>query len=315
MGNWWHFKNWFRVGNRISWKLNFYTLTGYLYFFKPFHHEFFYRQAEKKHAFIIKSLEHDFASIIDKYRNVPEPEAYIPNETIWTLWWQGVEAAPPLVKACIRQMQEQGRKVIIITKDNYSEYVTVPEYILDKQRKGYMSLAHLSDVIRYTLLTMYGGLWLDSTIFIAGPIPERAFKDRLFTLHTRYAKNPYVQHNLYHIFVFGTCRKEKLVSFITEMFHAYWKEKDTIIDYLMLDYLVMLAYRNFPDIRNEIDSLTYTSERLYDLVGMLNKPYQEEEFGKLKAECTFSKLNWHPKYKTEVKGIPTYYQKLIENVE
>ena len=73
----------------------------------------------------------------------------------------------------------------------------------------------------------------------------------------------------------------------------------------------MVAYRNFPDIKEEIDNLPYSSERLYDLVHLLSKPYSDIEFEKLQKECMFSKLDWHKKYKTSIKGKETFYSHLI----
>ena len=121
-----------------------------------------------------------------------------------------------------------------------------------------------------------------------------------------------MQHNLFHGFIIGSQKKGKLVSFVKEMFFEYWKKHDTLVDYLMIDYLIMLAYQEFPDIKKEIDGLDYSSERLYDLVNMLSKPYNEADFIKLKEECIFSKLDWHRKYKEEADNRPTFYSVLIK---
>lgn len=315
MSNMWFVKNWFRVGNKISWRLSFYTLGGFLYLYEPLRFEIFYKAAEKKHAFILNSLETDFAYVIDKYRRVKDPEEKKRRRTVWTLWWQGEETAPALVKACLKKFRENCEEVVVLTKDNIGEYITLPDYILKKKDEGIITFAQLSDIIRFALLEKYGGLWLDSTIYLSARLPEEAFTGNLYTLHTNYSKNAFVQHNLYHGFVFGSVRHGKLSSFIKEMFFEYWKQKDVLIDYLMIDYLIMIAYRNFPEVKEEIDNLHFTSERLYDLVGLLNEPYDADEFKKLEAECLCSKLNWHPKYKTTAKGRQTYYAHLVEAVE
>lgn len=314
MSNWWHIRNWFRVGNKISWRLNFYTLGGFLYLYKPFKKEFFYKCAEKKHAFIISSLERDFKDIIDKYRDIEEPRQLNRRNTVWTLWWQGLDSAPTLVKACICEMKKHADDVVVITKDNINDYIKLPDYILKKHESGVVSFAQLSDIIRFTLLKKYGGLWLDSTIYLSNSIPERAFKDPFFSLHTHYEKNAFVQHNLYHGFVIGSAQDCKLVSFVRDMFFEYWKRKDVLIDYLMIDYLIMIAYRNFDDIRAEIDNLEYTSERLYDLVHLLNCQFKEDDFKELMDDCTFSKLDWHPEYRIECDGKKTYYSYVTRDV-
>ena len=66
MGNMWHVKNWFRVGHNISWPLNFHTLFGFLGLSLPC--RFFFREAERKHAFILSYLRRELPDVIEKYR-------------------------------------------------------------------------------------------------------------------------------------------------------------------------------------------------------------------------------------------------------
>jgi hypothetical protein len=40
---------------------------------------------------------------------------------------------------------------------------------------GKMTVTHFSDILRFNLLKNNGGLWLDATIFVNKPIPEKYF--------------------------------------------------------------------------------------------------------------------------------------------
>lgn len=317
MSNMWHVKNWFRVGKNISWALNFHTLFGFLFLTKPT--KFFYKQAEKKHEFVLSYLRRELKDVIDEYkdyREVEPAENIADNRIIWTLWWQGEENAPPLVKACINSMKKNanGANVIVITKDNYENYVTIPSYIFDKHEKGYICNAVLSDIIRFHLLEKYGGLWLDATILVSSPISREYYGFIFYSQHTKPQEMTcWVQNNAYHIFVIGSQPHAKLVSFTKDMFLEYWKTHNTAVDYLCTDYFFYLAMQEFPEIKAEIDSLPYSSERLYDLVKVLNKPYDESYFLKLKEDCIFSKLDWHKKYKTIIKGKETFYKVLLSS--
>ena len=313
MGNSWHIKNWFRVGKNISWKLNFYTLGGFLFLYRPL--DIFYRMAEKKHAFVLSYLRKELSDVIEKYRNISEKlstETY--PRRIWILWWQGKDTAPELVKACISSVERNsnGAEVILITKDNISKYIDIPEYILEKKEKDWISFAQLSDIIRFLLLEKYGGLWLDATVFVAKEMTEDYFHYYFYSQHTKWQKTCFVQHNLYHGFIIGSRPHAKLVSFAREMFLEYWKTHDTLVDYLMIDYILMIAYQEFSDVRTEIDSLPWSSERLYDLVHLLSEPYKEEEAAKLFSDCIFSKLDWHKKYKEKTEGRETYYSHICK---
>lgn len=307
MGNLWHVKNWFRVGHNISWKLNFYTFGGFLYLYKPC--DFFYRMAEKKHTFVISYLKKEMHDIIAKYKNIDEIEIASYTPRIWILWWQGKDNAPDLIKACIRSVERNARsvEVVVITKGNIGNYINLPEYILAEKNKGWISFAQLSDIIRFMLLEKYGGLWLDATVFTSKQISKSYFDFNFFSQHTKWQKTCFVQHNLYHGFIIGSRPHAKLVSFAKEMFLEYWKAHNTLVDYLMIDYILMIAYQEFPDIKKEIDSLPWSSERLYDLVHLLNEPYDEIEAKSLFSDCIFSKLDWHKKYKMKAKGKQTYF--------
>ena len=109
----------------------------------------------------------------------------------------------------------------------------------------------------------------------------------------------------------GSQKGSRLVSFAKEMFFEYWKTHDVLIDYFMIDYIIMLAYNVFTDIKKEIDSLPYSSERLYDLVNVLSKEYNEDYFNSLKDDCIFSKFDWHKTYKANVKGKETFYSHIV----
>lgn len=297
-------------------KINFYTRMSFLYYHEAFRCFINLWFADKKHKLILDYLEKNFQNVISKYKLIEEKEIKTQQERfIWSLWWQGEDKMPQIVKACHKQLKHKlnGAKLILITKNNYKDYIELPNYILEKQEKGIISLAQLSDIIRFTLLEKYGGLWLDSTIYTSQPIPKDYFTYPFFSQHTKWNKTCFVQHNLWHGFIMGSPKGGKLVSFAKEMFFDYWKTHDVLIDYFMIDYIIMLAYNVFPDIKNEIDSLPYSSERLYDLVNALSKEYDEDYFNTLKNDCIFSKFDWHKTYKTSMKGKETFYSHIVNS--
>ena len=62
---------------------------------------------------------------------------------IWVFWAQGFENAPELVKACYKNLiNHNGKAVRAITLGNIHEYVSIPNYISAKVKKGTISLTH-----------------------------------------------------------------------------------------------------------------------------------------------------------------------------
>ena len=312
----WHVKNWFRVGKEISWKLNMETIGTLLYFCPVFKNDLTYKIVQKKHEFVFNFLKKNYPNILNKYKNLPNTKDLdeIPQDRkIWVMWWQGEENAPSLVKHCIDSIRRNanGAEVIIITKNNFKQYADIPDYIIEKNKKGILSFAQLSDIMRIFLLSKWGGLWLDATIYVSKPIPKEIFKMQFYTQHTSLKKTPFVQNDRIHCFIMGGIPNSKILLYAREFFTEYWKEHNVVIDYYFLDYMLMLAYWNFDDIHKMIDDLPYTSETLYSLVNELSHPYCKETLDKILEDNLFSKLNWHKEYPVTKKSVKTNYAVLF----
>ena len=312
----WLIKNWFRVGYKISWKLDFEVLASLLYFHPLFKREWVYRIIEKKHEYVLTYLKNRYQGILDKYTmiNCHDFETVKTDRYIWVMWWQGEEHAPELVRTCINSIRKNanGAKLVVITEKNYREYADIPDYIIEKHKRGIISFAQLSDIMRVFLISEHGGLWLDSTIYVSQPIPVRYFERSLFSLHTSYKKTAFVQNDRIHCFVLGGIPQSVFFQYVKEFLSSYWKDHDVIIDYYLLDYSIMLAYWNISWVKDLIDNLEYTSEGLYDLVAILNDPYDETKLNKILSENILSKLVWNQKLSKSAGNGQSVYGYLVE---
>ena len=96
------------------------------------------------------------------------------SNTMWCFGYQGIGCAPDNVKACIGSIKENCKDydVVILDKDNISNYYIPSLSIQQKLNDGRMSLTHFSDILRMNLLNFYGGRWIDATIFLTGDVFE-----------------------------------------------------------------------------------------------------------------------------------------------
>lgn len=87
---------------------------------------------------------------------------------IWVCWWQGLDNAPEIVKTCVESIKRNSGKyeVLIITDENYKQYVKFPDWLEEKRKHGIISKTIYSDLLRLNLLSTYGGIWIDSTFFV-----------------------------------------------------------------------------------------------------------------------------------------------------
>lgn len=65
-----------------------------------------------------------------------------------------------------------------LLKEFLNEWIEMPCWLYKK--KTIMSKAHFADLLRCMLLSLYGGLWLDASVFLTGEIPEYIFKENFF---------------------------------------------------------------------------------------------------------------------------------------
>lgn len=165
------------------------------------------------------------------------------EKVVWTLWWQGENNAPAIVKACINSMKVNipYAEVIVLDKNNISNYIDIPEYILDKFKKGIITITHLSDIIRMRLLYSHGGLWLDSTVYINEKVPEKLFDLNFFTIKNYDPKSKLFSKNRWCGFLLGAKSKSRFFRLQCELLDSYWKNEDSMIDYLLIDYFIGLV--------------------------------------------------------------------------
>ena len=76
------------------------------------------------------------------------------EKIIWIFWYQGLDTAPNIVRACIDSIRanSSGYEVRLLTKDNVWDYFHAPEHIKCKFGKGKITATHFSDILRFYLL-------------------------------------------------------------------------------------------------------------------------------------------------------------------
>ena len=86
---------------------------------------------------------------------------------------------PEIVQMCNARLKQiipyDKAELNIITLDNYKDYVDIPDIIIEKFEAGIVTMATMSDVLRFSLLERYGGYWLDATVFFTDDIPQEYF--------------------------------------------------------------------------------------------------------------------------------------------
>ena len=121
-----------------------------------------------KHKRIVKYLNLKYGKYISNVYSDSSIKNIERNCNIWIFWWQGEKKMPLIVKKCYESVKSNAKdhKVVLIDKNNLNNYVDFPQFIYDRIETGNMTITHFSDILREKLLYMYGGIWMDATIFM-----------------------------------------------------------------------------------------------------------------------------------------------------
>ena len=236
------------------------------------------------------------------------------KDCIWICWWQGIEQAPEIVQICVESIKKYAgeHKVIIITDDNYTDYVKFPKWIQEKHKKGIISKTHMSDLLRLKLLGQYGGIWLDSTFSCTGSL-ESYFESPVWSIKRPDYRHSSVACGYFANYSFG-CQTEYRIVFniIAEYLLMYWKKNDYMIDYLFLDYLIVQAQRKHKMVKDAFDLIKPNNPECDELLKILGNKYEKKVWNRMKKETILFKLTWKANFPTEISGNKTFYGKLID---
>lgn len=272
----------------------------------------------RKHDTILKYLEKDYSNFIKNYdfENVKLENSDLYRDKVWVCWWQGIENAPIIVQRCINTIKVNAGKheVIVITEENYKEFIELPDWIEDKKKNGIISRTHYSDLLRFAILAKYGGIWLDSTFFCTKPKIEEYFSYPIWSikrpdyLHCSIACGYFANYSL-------GCKYDNRRSFaiIRDFILQYWKENDSIIDYLLTDYLIVLAQRHDKQLKIDFENIIPNNPNCDELFKVLGHAFNEEEWKNINKNTSLFKLSWKHSFPIEVDGVKTFYGKIIDN--
>ncbi len=230
------------------------------------------------------------------------------------MWWQGEENAPETVKLCLASIKKHcgSHKFVIITKNNLQKYLDLPEHILSKVNAGDISLAHLSDIVRTNLLLKYGGLWIDSTMFVAKVLPDEAFTMEYYSCNCIPAKLNFlgVPECKWSIWFFAARRNSLLFSFVAEMLSEYLKTHKRFIEYFLMDLIIAIAFQNFPEINNEWNKIPCNNPEWGCFP--CSEEWNADTYSDLISSTTVFKMSYKGQYDTQtLEGRQTFYGHML----
>ena len=102
------------------------------------------------------------------YRSVLCEKKYVAKTPVWFCWLSASEGMTDVARLCYERllhMTPDTAEVHLLTMKTVSEYMDLPRLISDRYQSRAMNLKSLQDYIRAAVLSAYGGVWIDSSVF------------------------------------------------------------------------------------------------------------------------------------------------------
>lgn len=221
----------------------------------------------KHHQYVKKYLKKNYRYIIEKYINKENIliDNISQNSNIWVFWWQGIENAPEVVKMCINNMKKhiKNREICILTKDNYQNYVDIPDYIIEKVKKQKITITAFSDILRMQLLYQNGGVWIDSTVLLTDNFDESITQYPFYSIKHGLYSDYHICKGMWSGFFLASGKNNTIVEFFRDMYFDYFKNNDYIITYFLIDCIMAVGYEEIDYIRKIIDEIPQNNENVF----------------------------------------------------
>ena len=231
---------------------------------------------------------------------------------IWQYWHQGEDKAPTIVKKCLETIKKYypDYQINVLSYETIKDYIQLPERFYWLLKNDKISVAHFSDILRLNLLSQYGGMWIDATIYATGKLDDKILNSNFFM----FQKNPKIdpsQNNNSCYFVKAN-KGNIFLEAIKLAFEKYLSENDFIMNYFTFEHLVTMlsnSTEELTEIWNKMPCI-YTN----DICAIQDKKFNKidkSDFDKILNSTTIHKLT----YKTIPEGYSekdTYLSKLLE---
>ncbi len=259
------------------------------------YYEMFYNTLWEK---IMSPIPFDGSAIV----NLPSNN----NGPIWVAWWQGIDDnTPPVIKACIDSIKRHagGREVIIVTKDNYTQYVDIDPVLVERRRRGTLTINAFCNALRVRLLYLHGGVWLDSTLYLTSDLSSD-FEKYLF-----YSINAGDKEYHWTTYCLASVPGNPFMDYIYRCFCKVFRKIPAVPEYFLFDAFIMNAYRHIPEVRAMVESVPINNTDSLELAKCLDSTTGDD---RLNPNTYINKLTYKINYPTVKAGKPTLYQAILD---
>lgn len=259
------------------------------------------------------------AQLVDSSNEKEEETTEFPK-MIWTMWQQGEAQMPETVQASMKTIKDFAKRndceFYLLTDENLADFINIPRDITEKYKKKELSAAHYSDIIRFSLLYKYGGIWMDATLFVSPYATLEMFEGDFFTLNHPPIRSKQIERTVGDFkwagFFLAGKKGKPYFKHIRDLYLYYVRKYPVFIHYLMMDYFILSEYKCNPYFENLVDRLPILSpaERVWFLRDHAHNLFDEKEWEEVLKTTPIMKTTYKIKKEEVLPG--SYLDQLLQ---
>lgn len=267
---------------------------------------------------IVKRLRKEYASFINEFKKSEAIRKKLPHNhsnKIWVCWLQGMDNAPEIVRKCYQSLLNNlnDKEIVLLTNDNYKDWVTFPSYIQKKIDNGIITRTHMTDFLRLELLEHYGGTWIDATVFCSGKnIPSYIWDSDFFIYQIMKPGLDGHSQRISSWFI-TACTNHPVVLLTKELLYKYWEKNNKMVDYFLIHDFMELAIEAYPD--EWMNVIPVSNSVPHVLLLRFSERFNAKIWSAIAEMTAFHKLSW--KFSEEqlkkMNQPGTFYDFIIKN--
>lgn len=245
---------------------------------------------------VTKYFENEYVWKIKPEEFIITRKANLPTDTeyIWQCWLQGVEQSPAIVKNCMKSVEKYknaNQQIIIVTEENYNEYIDLPPFIINKRKSGKIPAALFSDILRVYLLASYGGYWIDATCLLTAKIPQTIADSNFFMFHSA-GEFEYTQ--IQSCFIHSK-ENEYLLQRWKQLMTELCKKEDFMLHYFQMHLMFKAMIRCDKKAKEQYEKMPYIQDNAMHIIFDFcknNIPYSPDKLKLAESKSFIHKLTY-----------------------
>lgn len=255
-----------------------------------------YYKLEKKYQTVIK-------------QGVDETLERKKSDKVWVCWLQGIDRAPELVQACFRSLVKAlpEADIICLNENTINNYITLPNYIIEKRDKGIISNAHYTDIVRTALLCKYGGGWIDATVLCTSDVFPEYIKNASLFVFQEWGGIDDLWSVISNWLIFSESNNPIMLLQLN-LLYEYWKYEKTAVHYFFYHMFFTMSAKRYPEEWHKIPRYSNVPPRM--MSGELGNVFTKERWKQLTTMSGIHKLNHRVSYPERRDSL---YQYILNN--